>query len=43
MIEAGFEDVKTYYSFISKRVYGIGKRKKFKNICKAGLSVFDIE
>lgn len=42
MIEAGFNEVKTYYSLTSNRVYGYGVRRGFTEICKAGLSVYDI-
>ena len=42
MVEAGFEEVRTYYSLTSDRVYGFGVRKRFIEICRAGLSVYDI-
>ena len=42
MKEAGFEEIKTFYSPFSGRVYGFGKRNKFKDICKAGFSKRDI-
>jgi hypothetical protein len=39
MVEAGFDNVKTYFSHASNRVYGYGERKQYVNICRAGLSV----
>tara|TARA_Y100000739_G_C20603512_1_gene464217 strand:+ start:229 stop:1179 length:951 start_codon:yes stop_codon:yes gene_type:complete len=38
MKEAGFEEIKTFYSPFSNRVYGFGKRNKYKDICRAGFS-----
>ena len=43
MIEAGFENVRTYYSHSSDRVFGYGERTKYTDICRAGLSVPDVE
>jgi len=43
MIEAGFEDVKCFYSHASDRVFGYGRRNKYVDICRAGFSVPFIE
>ena len=43
MVEAGFEEVKTYFSYASNRVYGYGVKRKYNDICRAGFSIFDIE
>lgn len=43
MVEAGFDEVRTYYSLRSNRVYGYGVRRGFTDIVRAGLSVYDIE
>jgi len=43
MYEAGFEDIQVFFSTASRRVYGYGKRRKFKDITRAGLSIVDIE
>lgn len=43
MVEAGFDNVKTYYSYTSNRVFGYGERKKYVNICRAGFSVPSID
>lgn len=41
--EAGFEDVRTFISPIGDRVFGYGRRTKYRDITRAGLSVPDIE
>ena len=43
MVEAGFDEIRTYYSLRSHRVYGYGVRRGFTDIVRAGLSVYDIE
>ena len=43
MIEAGFEDIDSFYSPASGRVFGYGRRRRFEPITKAGLSRPDIE
>jgi SAM-dependent methyltransferase len=43
IIEAGFNDVKCFYSKTSDRVYGFGRRLRFTEITRAGLSVPEIE
>lgn len=42
MIEAGFEDVRCYWSPASKRVFGHGVRRGWRDITRAGLAVRDI-
>ena len=42
MLDAGFEDISCYFSPVSGRVYGFGRRVKFKEITRAGLSRPDI-
>lgn len=41
--EAGFVDVKCFYSPVTGRVFGCGKRESFVEITRAGLSVPDID
>jgi len=43
MYEAGFRDIQVFYSPVSERVFGYGKRTGFEDITRAGLSVPDIE
>jgi len=43
MIEAGFEDVKCFYSHASDRVFGYGRRNSYVDICRAGFSVPSID
>jgi hypothetical protein len=43
MIEAGFDEVRTYFSLRTNRIYGYGVRRGFTDIMRAGLSVYDIE
>ncbi len=43
LIEAGFEGVRSLYSADRGRVYGIGHKRGLQEICRAGLSVPDIE
>lgn len=42
MVEAGFADVRSFFSPVSKRAYAIGTRRTYVDICRAGLSVPDI-
>lgn len=42
MEEAGFEDVQTLWYNEARRVYGYGKKRANRGICKAGLSVKQI-
>ncbi len=42
MLEAGFDQIETFYSERAKRVYGYGVKTKQAGICRAGLSVPDI-
>jgi SAM-dependent methyltransferase len=39
MREAGFEEVKTLWSYETRRIYGFGKKVRQVGICRAGLSV----
>jgi len=41
--EAGFEDTSTFISPFGTRVFGYGRRTKYRDITRAGLSVPDIE
>lgn len=43
LYEAGFEEVRTYWSPVTGRVFGHGVRRGFREITRAGLSVRDIE
>jgi len=43
MIEAGFTNIRTYFSTFSNRVYGYGVRKKYVDITRAGFSLPLIE
>lgn len=43
MVEAGFNNVRTYYSYTSNRVFGYGERTGYVDICRAGFSEPDIE
>lgn len=43
MIEAGFEDVVSFQSPGTRRVFGYGKRQQYLDITRAGFSVRDIE
>jgi len=43
MYEAGFDDIRVFYSEEGSRVFGYGKRIKYRDITRAGLSVPDIE
>ncbi len=43
MIEAGFDNVITFWNDDLKRLYGYGKKMTHKGICKAGLSVKEIK
>lgn len=43
LVEAGYENVDTYYSSHSNRVFGYAKRNKYNEITRAGLSLRNIE
>ena len=43
MLEAGFDDIRVFFSPASKRVFGYGRRTEYRDITRTGLSVVDIE
>ena len=43
LVEAGFDEVRVFWSPVSKRVFGHGVRHGFRDITRAGLSVRNIE
>jgi len=43
IIEGGFDDVRSIYSADRGRLYGIGYKRRHRDICRAGLSVPDID